>query len=462
MDGRVKTLHPKIHGGILGRRGIDDDVMRQHEHRADRPGGGQPLPLREDRRKPDCDLPTAIENIDIGGPAMLRAAAKNHAGSPASSRRRLPARARQPKPGNGCVPAALRFDLAVQGLRAHRGLRRRHRQLPSAARRAGEPEPSAAPSTCSSTRCRTCATARTRTSAPPSTPRSVPLPATWPPPAAAGQGPVLQQHRRHRCGAGVRQAVRAPACVIVKHANPCGVARATPAGRLRARLRHRPGVGLRRHHRLQPRTRRRHRAGDRRAPVRRGDHRPAVSEAACEAVAQEERAPARLRRPGPPRRHRLDFKRVNGGLLVQDADLRCLTGNSRSSAEREPTEARCATCCSPGVAKFVKSNAIVYARDLQTIGVGAGQMSRVNSARIAGHQGRARGPRGARARSWHPMPSSRSATASTTPRGRHRRGHPARRLDARRGGHRRRRRARHGDGVHRHAALPALSRAARR
>ncbi|MFZ4702011.1 MAG: bifunctional phosphoribosylaminoimidazolecarboxamide formyltransferase/IMP cyclohydrolase, partial [Candidatus Methylumidiphilus sp.] len=78
MDGRVKTLHPKIHGGILGRRGIDEDIMKSH--------GIKPIdlvlvnlyPFEATVAKPDCDLETAIENIDIGGPALIRAAAKNH------------------------------------------------------------------------------------------------------------------------------------------------------------------------------------------------------------------------------------------------------------------------------------------------------------------------------------------------------------------------------------------------
>ena len=74
MDGRVKTLHPKIHGGLLGRRGTDDPVMAQH--------GIAPIdllvlnlyPFEATVAKPDCTLEDAIENIDIGGPAMLRAA----------------------------------------------------------------------------------------------------------------------------------------------------------------------------------------------------------------------------------------------------------------------------------------------------------------------------------------------------------------------------------------------------
>ena len=79
MDGRVKTLHPKIHGGLLGRRGMDDKVMAEH--------GIAPIdllvvnlyPFEATVAKPDCTYEDAIENIDIGGPAMLRAAAKNHA-----------------------------------------------------------------------------------------------------------------------------------------------------------------------------------------------------------------------------------------------------------------------------------------------------------------------------------------------------------------------------------------------
>src|SRR5690554_4003534 len=78
MDGRVKTLHPKIHGGILGRRGTDEAVMGEH--------GINPIdmvvvnlyPFEQTVANPDCDLPTAIENIDIGGPTMVRAAAKNY------------------------------------------------------------------------------------------------------------------------------------------------------------------------------------------------------------------------------------------------------------------------------------------------------------------------------------------------------------------------------------------------
>ena len=79
MAGRVKTLHPKIHGGLLGRRGVDDAVMAENQIAPIDLLVVNLYPFETTIAKPDCNLPTAIENIDIGGPAMLRAAAKNHA-----------------------------------------------------------------------------------------------------------------------------------------------------------------------------------------------------------------------------------------------------------------------------------------------------------------------------------------------------------------------------------------------
>jgi phosphoribosylaminoimidazolecarboxamide formyltransferase/IMP cyclohydrolase len=79
MDGRVKTLHPKVHGGILGRRGIDDSVMNANNILPIDLVVVNLYPFEQTIANPDCDLETAIENIDIGGPTMIRAAAKNHA-----------------------------------------------------------------------------------------------------------------------------------------------------------------------------------------------------------------------------------------------------------------------------------------------------------------------------------------------------------------------------------------------
>ena len=115
MDGRLKTLHPKIHGGLLGRRGIDDAVMTEN--------GIAPIdlvvvnlyPFEQTVARPDCNLPTAIENIDIGGPTMLRAAAKNHNAVTvvvdANDYQRI---LDEMKANTNIVSAETRFDLATK------------------------------------------------------------------------------------------------------------------------------------------------------------------------------------------------------------------------------------------------------------------------------------------------------------------------------------------------------------
>ena len=115
MDGRVKTLHPKIHGGLLGRRGQDDAVMAEHGILGIDLVVVNLYPFEATIARPDCDLPTAIENIDIGGPSMLRAAAKNHAAvTVIVDSANYPVVLDEMKVNNGGVSDALRFDLAVQ------------------------------------------------------------------------------------------------------------------------------------------------------------------------------------------------------------------------------------------------------------------------------------------------------------------------------------------------------------
>ena len=201
LDGRVKTLHPRIHGGLLARRDLPEHMaaLGRARHRHHRPGGGQPLPVREaPSRKPGCTLEEAIENIDIGGPAMLRAAAKNwHDVAVVDRPRRL----------RRACSAELRRTAACA--RRPRASRWRRRSSPT-------PRPTTARSATTSTRCvgaetraagarpfparlhaavrprcRTCATARTRTRARRSTAIRRPAAGTlagWR--AAAGQGTV--------------------------------------------------------------------------------------------------------------------------------------------------------------------------------------------------------------------------------------------------------------------------------
>ncbi len=387
MDGRVKTLHPKIHGGILGRRGIDDTVMKENEI--------DPIdiivvnlyPFEQTVANPDCDLPTAIENIDIGGPTMLRAAAKNHKDvTVIVDAADYPRVLEEMDANNGTVTAATRFDLAVKtfehtsnydgaianylGTRLGdetaefpRTINLQYRQVQTM--RYGEnPHQKAAffverdqPEACIST-------------------------------ARQLQGKELSYNNIGDTDAAlecVKQFDEGPACVIVKHANPCGVA--IGANLLEAYDRAFQtdpesafGGIIAFNQELDAKTAE--------AIVERQFVEviiaPKISAEAIEAVSAKKNV--RLLECGEwaaEALHRLDFKRVNGGLLVQDADLQ-LSNELKVVTKRAPTEQEMKDLLfSWRVAKFVKSNAIIYGKDNMTIGVGAGQMSRVNSARIA-------------------------------------------------------------------------------
>jgi len=389
MGGRVKTLHPRIHGGILGRRGIDDAVMRENEIRPIDLVAVNLYPFESAVANPDCTLATAIENIDIGGPTLLRAAAKNHEGVTvlvdAADYPRVLAEITE----HGGVSDTIRFDLAVkafehtaaydgaianylgtvvdhpegkaQGFPRTFNLQFRRRQ----AMRYGEnPHQQAA-----------FYVEREQLEASIATARQI-------------QGKELSYNNIADTDAAiecVKQFDEAPACVIVKHANPCGVAlgedlldayeRAfstdpeSAFGGIIAFNRELDGATARtivEHQFVEVIVA------------------PQVSEAASQAVAAKKNV--RLLACGEwatEAVHRVDFKRVNGGLLVQDADLR-LTDLMRTVTLRDPSaEEMLDLLFTWRVAKFVKSNAIVYGRGRMTIGVGAGQMSRVNSARIA-------------------------------------------------------------------------------
>ena len=278
MDGRVKTLHPKIHGGLLGRRGIDDAVMAEH--------GIAPIdllvvnlyPFAATVARPGCSYEEAIENIDIGGPAMLRAAAKNHAAvavvvDPADYGALLA----ELDAHDGGQPVRHARAPRRQGLRPHRRLRHHggraiwRREHPDAAR---TPFPTTLPLSLREA----AGPALRREPAPArrvlSRRRARAAPAS--PARSMLQGKELSFNNIADADTAI-ECVRQfdePACVIVKHANPCGVAiAASVRAAYEARLPHRPDLGLRRHHRLQPRARCRHRRRHHRAAVRRGDRR---------------------------------------------------------------------------------------------------------------------------------------------------------------------------------------------
>jgi len=385
MDGRVKTLHPKVHGGILARRGLDEGVMEAH--------GIPPIdlvvvnlyPFEATIARPDCDLATAIENIDIGGPTLLRAAAKNHASvgvivEPSD----YPAVLDELVKNGGALSDTTRFALAAKtfrhtawydsaiaeyldGTAAALPERLLLRFTRAQAMRYGEnPHQRAAFYT-----------------------ESHPAPGSV---AAAlqVQGKELSFNNIADADAAlecVKTFADAPACVIVKHANPCGVAQAGTAldaydrayatdptsafGGIIAFNRPLDGV-----------------------TARTIAERQFVEVIVAPGIGED----ARTALAAKPNIRVLDcgssagadapewdYRRVTGGLLVQDRDLvKVDRSDLKIVTRRQPDERELEDLLFAWkVVRFVKSNAIVYCRDLRTIGVGAGQMSRVYSARIA-------------------------------------------------------------------------------
>ncbi len=388
MDGRVKTLHPKVHGGILGRRGVDDAVMTENSIPPIDLVCVNLYPFEETVAKPDCDLATAIENIDIGGPTMLRAAAKNHTSvTVIVSNDDYQPVLDEMDANNGCLSDATRFKLATgafehtaryDGLIANylgaivengkpEGLPRTFNMQfrKSQSMRYGEnPHQDAAFFVEKHAGETTIANAEQL------------------------QGKELSYNNIADTDAAlecVKQFADAPACVIVKHANPCGVAYGDSTLEAYDKA-----------YTTDPESafggiiafNRELDADTARAIVDRQFVEviiaPSISAAAVEVVAAKKNI--RLLQCGQwgEPQQRLDFKRVNGGLLVQNADL-ALYNELKVVTKRQPTEEEMRDLLFGWkVAKFVKSNAIVYAANSTTIGVGAGQMSRINSARIAG------------------------------------------------------------------------------
>ena len=397
MDGRVKTLHPKIHGGILGRRDRDGAVMAEH--------GIDPIdmvvvnlyPFAATVARADCTLPDAIENIDIGGPTMVRSAAKNHrdvaivvnAGDYDSVLANL---------AEGGLTYAQRFDLALKAFEhtaAYDGMIANYLGTIDQTRDTLSTEGRAAfPRTFNSQFIKaqdmrygenphqSAAFYREAQPAEACIATAVQL-----------QGKELSYNNVADTDAALEcvKSFSKPACVIVKHANPCGVA-VVPE----------EDGGIRKAYDLAFATDSESAFGGIIAFNRELDAAtasaiverqfveviiaPSVSTEAREVVAAK--ANVRLLECGqwPAERVQdLDYKRVNGGLLVQSRDTGMITeADLKVVTRRAPTEQEIHDLIFAWkVAKFVKSNAIVYASNRQTIGVGAGQMSRVNSARIA-------------------------------------------------------------------------------
>jgi phosphoribosylaminoimidazolecarboxamide formyltransferase/IMP cyclohydrolase len=386
MDGRVKTLHPKVHGGILGRRGIDDEVMQQHDIAQIDMVVVNLYPFQAAVADPKCDLGLAIENIDIGGPTMVRSAAKNHkdvaivvdageyqglieeikqGGISQASRFRLACKAfEHTAQYDGAIANYLgrvQEDGSKSDFAATFNVQFKHQQT----MRYGEnPHQKAA--------------FYIEDNAP-----------TGIATATQVQGKELSYNNIADTDAAlecVKQFDGAPACVIVKHANPCGVAvAATLLEAYQKAFSTDPesafGGIIAFNQELDAQT----------AALIMDKQfveviiAPSVSSAAKAVIASKKNV--RVLECGTwsdDAHNTLEYKRVTGGLLLQENDL-ALTNTLDVVSKVQPSEQQMSDLLFAWkVSKFVKSNAIIYAANNMTVGVGAGQMSRINSARIAG------------------------------------------------------------------------------
>jgi phosphoribosylaminoimidazolecarboxamide formyltransferase/IMP cyclohydrolase len=387
MDGRVKTLHPKIHGGLLGRRGQDDQVMAQL--------GIAPIdlvvvnlyPFEATVSRPGCSLAVAIENIDIGGPAMLRSAAKNHAWvGVVVDAQDYRAIVRELREGDGGLSDATRFRLARKVF-AHTA--NYDATVANYLGVCGQDNGGMYPETYTvqfhklqdlrygENPHQTAAFYR----------ECEPAPGTL---GAARQlqgkelsyNNIADTDSALECVLGFAD----PACVIVKHANPCGVATADDIGKAYDKA-----------YRTDPTSAYGGIIAFNRA-LDAGTLRDIYARQFVEVIIAPTIEPDALREANAKAGVRLlecgirgdssgwvELKRVSGGLLLQDSDAgRVTRAELKVVTRRAPTEAEFADLLFAWqVVKFVKSNAIVYARERQTVGIGAGQMSRVYSARIA-------------------------------------------------------------------------------
>ena len=388
MDGRVKTLHPTIHGGILGRRGQDDAVMAENGITAIDLVVVNLYPFESTVANPDCSLGDAIENIDIGGPAMLRAAAKNHAHVTVVVNRDDYDRVLDSMDANdGAVDAATRFDLAVMAFEhtaAYDGAIANY----LGGRIDQSAEPARFPRTWNMQWRRRQVM---RYGENPHQDAAFYVARDAEPGSIAGaaqlQGKALSYNNIADTDAAldcVRQFDDDPACVIVKHANPCGVAvdedLLSAYGRAFSTDPESAFGGIIAFNRELDESTASEILARQFVEVIVA---PSVSDAAREVLAGKQNVRVLACGQWASEEPLTDFKRVRGGLLIQDGDL-ALFDSLEVVTDRAPdTRERADLEFAWRVAKMVKSNAIVYARDRMTIGVGAGQMSRVNSARIA-------------------------------------------------------------------------------
>lgn len=388
MDGRVKTLHPRVHGGLLGREDIDAEVMREH--------GILPIdllvvnlyPFEATVAKPDCSYDDGVENIDIGGPAMLRAAAKNHA---------RVAVAVDPADYDGIIAAVQQGGTSAAQRRALAAKTYAHTanydgQITQWLSRRAE-HPSTPADWADSFQLSLSRQSVLRYGENPHQRAALFVESGSLAGTVAGaeflQGKELSYNNIADADAALCcvQQFDAPACVIVKHANPCGVAVAASVGEAYQRA-----------YATDPTSA----FGGIIAFNRELDAATAGAILAQQFVeviiapsVHADALPLLKKKPNvrvlscglsAARDGGLHLQRVQGGLLVQDRDHDALAlSDLKTVTQIAPSEAQLNDLLFAWkVAMYVKSNAIVYAKDAQTVSIGAGQMSRVISAKIAG------------------------------------------------------------------------------
>ena len=392
MDGRVKTLHPKVHGGILARRDLDQEVMEKNQIKEIDLVVVNLYPFIETVSKEDTTLEIAIENIDIGGPSMVRSAAKNNlyvgvVVEPSDYKKVL----EEISKNEGAISLETRRNLAAKAfshtanydsaisnyLNQQQNTKPKYLfgkyELKQELRYGENPHQSAA------FYVNTSETNNDNISS-----------------AKQLQGKELSYNNIADTDAAYEcvKTFSEPACVIVKHANPCGIAlgnsiqeayeKAFASDETSAF-----GGIIAFNHSLDERTA---------SKIIENQFveviiAPGIKEEAQQALSTKENI--RILDAGTlgGQNNNPKLLSVSGGLLIQDNDIATLSNEDiKIVSEREPSEDEIQNCLFAWkVCKFVKSNAIVYTKDNQTIGIGAGQMSRIDSAQIAASKALERG-----------------------------------------------------------------------
>lgn len=390
MDGRLKTLHPKVHGGLLGRRHLDKAVMQEHNIPEIDMVIVNLYPFKETVAKTDCTFEMAIENIDIGGPTMLRAAAKNHHDvAVICDPIHYDAITEELKANNAQLSAATRFQLArttFEQTAAYDSMIANHLGKIN-------PESKALDQTFPNTiNLNYQKSFDMRYGENPHQNAALYLEADFQGTSVAQakqlQGKALSYNNLADTDAALECVLSfdQPACVILKHANPCGVAEANNIHTAYQKAFSCDSMsafgGIIAFNRPL----------DAKTAMQIIDNQfveviiaPSINDDALLITAKKKNVRVLSCGSTPNKTNAIEFKKITGGLLIQDKDVAKTTVDTLTVVTKKQPSAQELKdmLFAWKVVKFVKSNAIVYAKDEMTVGIGAGQMSRVFSSKIA-------------------------------------------------------------------------------